>query len=45
VLRWERMKTEFFERETKEGAWPLMKVSRTIQSRTGAANRERTDER
>ena len=35
----------FFERDTEEGAWPLMRVGRTIHSRTEAANRERANER
>ncbi len=45
MVIWERMKTPCFERETGEGAWPLMKVSRTIHSRTEAANREYANER
>jgi hypothetical protein len=28
-----RMKTTFFERETEEGAWRLMRAGRTIYSR------------
>ena len=33
VLKWERMKTEFFERETEEGARHIMRAGRTIHSR------------
>ncbi len=39
------VKTEFFERETEAGAWPLMRADRTIHNSTRTANRERTDER
>ncbi len=45
MVRWERMKTEFFERETEAGAWPLMRADRTIQSKTRTANRECANER
>jgi len=45
VVRWERMKMPFLERETEEGAWRLMRTDRIIHNRTRAANRERTDER
>ena len=44
MVLWESMKTPCFERDTEEGAWRLMRVSPTIDNRTRAANRVRTDE-
>jgi len=38
------MKTPFFERETEEDAWLLMRADRIIHNSTRTANRERTDE-
>ena len=45
MVRWERMKTPFVERDREEGAWRLMRVGRTIDDRIRAANRECANER
>jgi hypothetical protein len=45
VVRWERLKMHFFERETEEDTWHVMRVRRAIDNRNRAANRECADER
>jgi hypothetical protein len=39
------MRVPFFKQENEEAAWHLMSVSRTIDNRTRAANRECANER
>jgi hypothetical protein len=39
------MKTPSFQRETKEGAWHLMRADRIISKKARAANREGANER
>jgi hypothetical protein len=45
MVIWKRMKRSFFEPEAEAGAWILMRIGRTIDSKTRVANRECANER